>query len=322
MPIEDSRTRLDIQLLLKYPGFSRSYLSKCIKAGYVKVNGEVVTKSSLHIKDSEIIEFDTEAAKKILKEENFDSVTPVNLPMDIVYEDEDLLAINKPSGMPTHPSHGHQEDTLLNRIHAYLQASDATATKFMIHRLDKDTSGLILFAKSDKMLWWMHRAFAERQVEKHYYALSFASKKYKEGEEFTIEGYLERSRKEGKHYVFSNKYGRWSKTEFKILKQYSVSKNYFFGLALIDCAPKTGRTHQIRVHLKQANLPIWSDPIYSSEKQIKVVDSFSKDNRVESRLFLHAYHLVFRSYNGKKYDIQIPLAEDLEKLLKKIDDQK
>lgn len=316
-------TRLDIFLLNKYSEYSRSFLSKAIKRGFVSVSGRNILKPSHKVTEEDLIELDIEHAKKAIMEEDIEFVEPQNLPLDIVFEDEDLLVINKPSGIPTHPSSGYKNNTLLNAVHGYLhEESKGGLRKHMVHRLDKDTSGLIVFAKTSKMLWWLHRQFAERNVNKEYMALSLASRKYQTGEKFHLEGYLERSKRERKLYNFSKKYGKWSVTDFNVLESYKVSVNNVSQyISLIRSLPKTGRTHQLRVHLKYLNLPIWADPLYSSNKQISFVKNYDEIYRTKSRLFLHSYKLEFNSYNEKEYKFEIQLSSDLQKLLDVINNE-
>ncbi|MEI7603466.1 MAG: RluA family pseudouridine synthase [bacterium] len=322
---DDPSQRLDLKLLLDNSDLSRTFIAKAIKAGLVEVNGKVILKPSFKIYNSDIINFKENEAITLIQEKSADNVIPVKMDLNVIFEDEELLIINKTSGMPTHPSHGHITTTLLNGVHEYLheEASSLKNRKHMVHRLDKDTSGLIIFAKNEKMLWWLHRQFAERKIEKSYYALGFASKKYNAGTEFKVEGYIERSRREKKLYLFSNKYGRWTHTDFEILKSYSIdSGNVKQYLSLFKCSPKTGRTHQIRVHLKQINFPIWGDVLYSSDKQKRFVSNYSSSNNIRDRLFLHAYSLKFVSYSGKNYNIEIPLTEELQNILNSFNEEK
>jgi 23S rRNA pseudouridine1911/1915/1917 synthase len=317
--------RLDLFLLVSHKDLSRNFIAQSIKKGLVIVNGIQILKPSSKVNQRDLITFDVEKARKLISVEDFERVDPIKMDLEIVFEDDDLLIINKPSGVATHPSHGHKANTILNGVHYYLhtQSSTVSARKHMIHRLDKDTSGLMAFAKTDKMLWWLHRQFAERNVHKEYYALVFSNKRLSPNYSTQVEGYLERSKRDRKMYLFSTKYGKWSLTDFIVEKNYRTSlEKDSKNLALMKCYPKTGRTHQIRVHLKHLDMPIWSDPIYSSEKQQNFVTRYTTQKHIQSRLFLHSHKLSFTSYNGKSYNFELPLNDDLNLILNTFDEIK
>lgn len=318
-------SRLDLYLLMRNTDLSRSFISNAIKNGFVKVNNVVIIKSSHKVKLHDEVEFAFSDAKNLFQEADVENVIPnPSIHLNIFYEDDDLLVINKDSGIATHPSQGHLEDTLLNGVHAYLHSESSVSNlrKHMVHRLDKDTSGLIMFAKTSQMLWWLHKQFAERSITKKYYSLVFSNKKESLPFSFQISGYMERSRKENKH-LFSAKYGRWSSTDFNIFNNYIYKDtNLMQYLSLVECLPKTGRTHQLRVHLKQNNTPIFGDVIYSSDKQQLIAQKISERNSTRNRLFLHAFSLSFKSYDGKNYDFNIDLNDDLKEIINKLDEVK
>jgi 23S rRNA pseudouridine1911/1915/1917 synthase len=315
----EESSRLDLFLLLRNNDLSRNFIATSIKKGYVKVNNDVILKPSHKIRNGFVVSYDVDSAKRAILEDDYEHVMAQDIDLNIIFEDEDLLVINKSSGMATHPSSGHSEYTLLNGVHGHLHDSNKDilpSRKHMVHRLDKDTSGIIVFAKTDKMLWWLHRQFAERRVNKEYYALSFSPKKYDLNELIHLEGYIERSKREKRVYMFSNKYGKWTVTDFTVCKNLkAINGKFNQGLLLVNCKPRTGRTHQLRVHLKSLNLPIWGDVLYSSDKQLKFAKEYCNVKKQSLRLFLHAYKLEFTSYNGKEYKFQIELPEELKSLI-------
>lgn len=207
----------------------------------------------------------------------------------VVFEDDSLLVIDKPSGVVVNRAETQKEETL----------EDWAAGKFIVHRLDKDTSGLLVIAKTPEALASLQSQFKGREVVKRYLALVHGVVSPAQG---TIKAPLARNPFNRKHFgVFPG--GRPAETGYKIYKNYN-------GYSLLELTPKTGRTHQIRVHLKHINHPVVADPIYGGRK------NYQADKKFCPRLFLHAtYLLVKHPKTGKMMEFSTPLPEDLSKVL-------
>jgi 23S rRNA pseudouridine1911/1915/1917 synthase len=242
----------------------------------------------------------------LLPEDKQVDLLPESLELDIIYEDDDLILLNKSAGMVVHPSVGHERGTLINAVLAHCPDLPGIAGEKrpgVVHRLDKDTSGLILVAKNDKALRFLQRQFQERTIKKTYLALV-------EGQisavVFRIEAPIGRDPKQRKRMAVvapeSSATSREAQTEIRLL---SIYEKY----SLVECHPLTGRTHQIRVHLAFAGHPIVGDTVYGRRKQLDKLD----------RHFLHAAGLGFsRPSDGKRLDFTVPLPPELQDLLDKL----
>lgn len=248
---QDVGVRLDKFLLEKYPEKTRSHIKHWIEGGVVLVNGKSV-KSGYAIKQSDIIEVG-EMEEKALSSE------PQDIPIEIVYEDQDLAIINKPQGMVVHPSVGNYDGTLVN---ALLFKLDSLSTingvirPGIVHRLDKDTSGLMVVAKNDKSHTSLSEQISSKQCRRIYWALVDGIVK-EDGEIITHIGRDAKNRL--KMAVVDDTKGKVAHTIFRVLKTYD---NY----TLVEFELKTGRTHQIRVHSAYLHHPIVGDPLYNSNK--------------------------------------------------------
>jgi len=233
----------------------------------------------------------------------------------IVYEDDNILVVNKPYGLITHPKNATDTQPSLTDWVAvnYPELKDVgepfSASGFplprhgIVHRLDKDTSGLIVIAKDQGAFDFMKKQFQEHTIQKHYYALVYGRPKDSSG---VINAPLGRigmkrtTRIEGKKMIDSKE----SVTEYKVIKNYSIGTSRY---SLLDVSPKTGRTHQIRVHLKSLGHPIAGDIVYAPK-------GWQRPEGLD-RLFLHAYKLEFPAPDGKQLTIEADLPEDLQRVL-------
>jgi 23S rRNA pseudouridine1911/1915/1917 synthase len=221
-----------------------------------------------------------------------------DLPLEILYEDEDLAVVVKPRGMVVHPAAGHSEGTLVNALLGNLSSLGGIGGELrpgIVHRLDKDTSGLLMVAKNDETQQALSDMLRERKIEKHYRALAEGLFREQEG---VIDAPLGRSKKDRKKMAVDPE-GREAVTEWKVMAEGR-------GCTLLDVHILTGRTHQIRVHLKSIHHPVCGDPIYGAEKGVKV-----------PCLMLHAFSLAFEHpRTHEKMAFQAPLPEDFLKGLK------
>lgn len=286
---EDNITnRLDQILLAHYPQYSRNHIAKIIKSGACSINGKVEKKPSYNPKLNDQIE---------IFEDNLDlkneTIKPQDIKLDVIYEDKDILVIDKPINMLVHPGSGNYENTIANAL-AFLtkEMSTKDVNYGLVHRLDKDTSGVLITAKNITSLDYYSSKFENREVVKEYYCIVDCniSKLFETKDSIEVKGYIGRSHFDRKKMMFSlNEFSgsRYSETLFKL-----ISKNDKY--AFIKAYPKTGRTHQIRVHLKYLGYPILGDVIYKGEHY--------------KRLMLHAKSVSLLGMSGKnlKFESKTP----------------
>lgn len=299
--VDEENIRLDQFLVKKLTDVSRSKIQLAIKSGQVLVDGEKL-KSSAILKGVENVEGE-------LLVEVQDDIIAEDIPLNILYEDDDLAIINKISGMVVHPGSGNYSGTLVNALVFHFQSLSGLndSRPGIVHRLDKDTSGVIVIAKNDKSHQHLSRQFAERKVKKVYKAIAWGGVP----EEGEIEGLIGRHPANRKAFKMVNNLGRKSLTAFMVEEHLSP-------LTFVTLHPKTGRTHQIRVHLKSIGHPILADEMYGGGK--KMIKSFHvKYTQLLNRLFknmnrvaLHAEKLeVTHPTTGKKMRFQAPIPDDM-----------
>ena len=245
---EETQTRIDSYLATKLD-ISRSKIQKLIKEGKVLVNDKLISANYL-VKLNDQIQVNDELNYEI-------SVEPENIPLDIVYEDDDLLVINKASGMVVHPAPGHYTNTLANALlYRFNITSGDKMRPGIVHRLDKDTSGLMLVAKNEETHEKLSKMIGNKEVERRYLAITTGVIKTDTG---TIDAPIGRDQRNRLKMQVTDVNAKEAITHFKVLKRYKAN-------TLIECILETGRTHQIRVHLAYINYPIVNDPLYGKEK--------------------------------------------------------
>ncbi|MDM8266917.1 RluA family pseudouridine synthase [Limosilactobacillus pontis] len=284
--------RIDKQLGHHFKQFSRSQIQRWIEDGHVKVNDQPV-KPKYKLAVGDVVTIEPEKPKKI-------DLVPENIPLDIVYEDDDVIVVNKPQGMVVHPAPGHPDHTLVNALlyHSPLSTINGEFRPGIVHRIDKDTSGLLMVAKNDMA----HRSLAAqlkaKTNEREYVALVHGVIKEDRG---TIDAPLGRSPKDRKKQAVVAD-GRHAVTHFKVLKRY---QHY----TLVSCRLETGRTHQIRVHMKYIGHPLAGDPLYGPRKTLP-----------GNGQYLHARLLGFKHpRTGKQLTFTAPLPSYFQKMLDKLD---
>lgn len=284
--------RLDKVIAKQLPDVSRSQLQKWILDGNVTVNGQTV-KPKLSLKVGDEVVVHPEAPVKI-------DLKPENIPLDIVYEDDDVLVVNKPQGIVVHPAPGHPDHTLVNALlyHSPLSHINGEFRPGIVHRIDKDTSGLLMVAKNDQA----HRSLAAqlkaKANQREYLALVHGVIKEDQG---TIDAPLGRSKKDRKKQAVVAD-GRHAVTHFKVVKRY----RHF---TLVKCRLETGRTHQIRVHMAYIGHPLAGDPLYGPRKTLKGQGQY-----------LHAYLLGFKHpKTGKQLTFTVPLPDWFQQMLDHLD---
>ena len=286
MIVEENDIRIDVYLSEKLD-LSRSKVQSLIKQDKVLVNGKNI-KSNYIVKENDEIE--------ILDDLDFDiDVEPVNIPLDIVYEDEYLMVINKPSGLVVHPAPGHYNDTLVNGLLYYLNKDKTKNIRpGIVHRIDKDTSGLLIVAKNEKMLEILSDMISKKEVKRTYLAIVDG---VIEEDSARINAPIGRDANNRQKMAITSNNSKNAITNIKVLERFQNN-------TLIECILDTGRTHQIRVHLKYINHPVTNDPVYNSNKST----SFGQ--------MLHSYKLSFiHPITNKEIDLSVePPKEFIAKL--------
>lgn len=290
--VEMQNGRLDKACSEIFSDYSRSQIKQLLDGGNITVNGKT-EKAKYKVKSGDVIRLEEPETKTL-------ELRPENIPLDIVYEDDDVIVINKPQGMVVHPAPGHDDHTLVNALlyHCPLSTINGTFRPGIVHRIDKDTSGLLMVAKNDKA----HRSLAKQLKDKtnirEYVALVHGRIAEDEG---TINAPIGRSLKDRKKQAVV-KDGRNAVTHFEVLKRY---RDYTF----VKCILETGRTHQIRVHMKYIGHPLVGDPLYGPKKTIK-----------GNGQFLHAGKLGFvHPTTGKLLIFEAPLPKIFQECLEKLD---
>lgn len=284
--------RIDKQLGHHFSQYSRSQLQRWIEDGHVQVNGQLV-KPKYKLAAGDVVTIEPEKPKKI-------DLVPENIPLDIVYEDDDVIVVNKPQGMVVHPAPGHPDHTLVNALlyHSPLSTINGEFRPGIVHRIDKDTSGLLMVAKNDMA----HRSLAAqlkaKTNEREYVALVHGVIKEDQG---TIDAPLGRSPKDRKKQAVVAD-GRHAVTHFRVLRRY---RHY----TLVSCRLETGRTHQIRVHMKYIDHPLAGDPLYGPRKTLP-----------GNGQYLHARLLGFKHpRTGEQLTFTAPLPPYFQQMLDKLD---
>ena len=288
--IDAGGERLDRTLAAQLPDMSRAQLQRLVKDGAVTVNDRL-SKPAYRVEPGDAITV-------LLPEEPEAAVRPEPIPLSVVYEDDFLLAVDKPAGMVVHPAAGHTSGTLVNALLArYPSSADVGGLERagIVHRLDKDTSGLLLVAKDAATHDALQRQFKRRQVQKTYLALVEGRVSPREG---VIEAPVGRNRKERKRMSVTRS-GRPALTRYRVTETFREH-------SLLEVQPHTGRTHQVRVHLNWLGHPVVGDRVYGWRNQPLLPE----------RHFLHAWMLCFtHPTSGEEMTLAAPLPPELDRLL-------
>ena len=303
---EQNLFRLD-QALAKLSNFTRSQIKILLANGNIKKNEEISKEASYRVKEGEEYFLNLIIPQK----ENFQ---PEDIPLDIIFEDNDIIIINKKSGMVTHPAPGNKNGTLVNALLSHTKYKLSTINENnrpgIVHRLDKETSGLIVVAKNNESHLNLANQFKDHSISRKYKAIVWGMPQNQ-----NIEGYIERHKINRKKMSLNKiQKGKYSNTQIKLLQTFDIA-------SLIECTLQTGRTHQVRLHMTSINSPLIGDKIYGKSK----VNQFGKNKETFnkflilknfSRQALHAYHIGFKHPQTNNYlEFNNELPEDMKNLL-------
>lgn len=286
--------RLDKLLLGRNPDFSRSRIEGLIKAGFVTVNGAVAEKAGMKVSDDDEIEVEIPPPVPDIPE-------PEDIPLDVIFEDADMLVLNKAPGMVVHPAPGHFTGTLVNALLFHcpdLAGIGGVARPGIVHRLDQYTSGTMVVAKSQKAMESLVKAFASHtSVEKTYLAVCRGRPRLDSGR---IENLIGRHPVDRKRMAILEKGGKRAVTNWRVV-------DFKNGLSVMECRIETGRTHQIRVHMASLGCPVIGDAVYGKPALDKRLDP------PPARQMLHAWKLkLWHPAEGRQMEFVSPVPADMK----------
>ncbi len=291
MSKDGAQLRLDRFLARQLPDYSRSRLQQLIRTGFVRLNGATTRPRQL-VRSGDKVELTEPPLEKIESQ-------PEPIPLEILFEDNDLIVINKPAGLVVHPGAGHRQHTLVNALLSHCTTLSGIGGKErpgIVHRLDKETSGCLVVAKNDEAHRELSRQFAERVVEKTYLALVAGKLRKRAG---VIEEKIGRHPVHRQRMSVSSSRGRPAKTEYRVVRSGNQA-------SLVECRLHSGRTHQVRVHLHHLGHPVLGDKVYATRA--------AKDF---PRQMLHAWKLGFRHPGtGDWKSLEAPLPDDFATAVK------
>lgn len=298
VPPDTWRARADKMLAKAFPVHSRSALQRAFDAGLVRSNGVVLSRDNI-LNAGDVVEFQLPETKPT-------DLTPAEIPLDILYEDKHLLALNKSSGMVVHPGAATGGDTLVHALLAHCKGSlsgiGGVERPGIVHRLDRETSGVMLVAKNDAAHRGLSEQFSERTLQKEYLALV-------NGRPDLLSGIIDRpigrnpNHRHKMAIVEETKGGKHARTDWEVVESYGDVAT------LIRCTIHTGRTHQIRVHMKSLGHVILGDVVYGWKPHPRIEPK-------PERVMLHAEHLVVtHPITGKTLDMRAPLPDDMKRLI-------
>jgi len=302
---ESSPQRLDQFLAENLPELSRSQVKKLIEEGQILCNG-VSVKAGSKLKGGEEIQVEIPPPEPI-------EALPENIPLDILFEDPYLIVINKPAGMVVHPAPGHHSGTLVNALLYHCQDLSGIGGSLrpgIVHRLDKDTSGVMVVSKDDVAHQGLAQQFKDHSIARKYVAFIFGQMQNVTG---TVDKAIGRHPQERKKMSGSSRAGRRAVTHWEVLQRFDRDR-----LTYVELTLETGRTHQIRVHLSEMNLPVVGDPVYGGFKKSNALGDSGLRSLVQGlkRQALHARLLGFiHPVTGEQMEFSSPLPDDMATIL-------
>lgn len=292
-------TRIDLLLALNLEGTSRNFIQKLFEKGSIKVNDVICTSKKYKAAEGDKVEI-------LIPEPELLTVEAENIPIDIVYEDDDVLVVNKPKGMVVHPAAGNYTGTLVNAIMYHcgdrLSSINGVIRPGIVHRIDKDTSGLLMIAKNDMAHESLSAQLSEHSITRKYRALVYHNIKEDEG---TVNAPIGRDPKNRLRQAVTDQNGKTAVTHYRVLERFGGK------YTLIEAQLETGRTHQIRVHMSYIKHPLVGDQVYGPKKQ-----SLNVDGQMLHAKIIGFVHPITGEY--MEFDSELPdyFAEILDKLRK------
>ena len=299
---EAAGTRLDHFLAAKFPDLSRSRIKRLIEEGSLSKGETILAKCSLKLRGGESFELTIPEAEPL-------EAIPEELPLSVLFEDKDIIVIDKKAGMVVHPAAGHSRGTLVNALLFHCKDLSGIGGKLrpgIVHRVDKDTSGVMIVTKNDEAHHKLAGQFKTHSISRRYKALVFGAME----QEGTVDLPLGRHPRHRKKIAIVNG-GRRAVTHWTVLRAYR-------GVTFVELELETGRTHQIRVHLSNMGHPVIGDPLYGNPKRAVEIASTSVRKRIKAldRQALHAFHLAFRHpRTGKAMEFESPLPGDMQGII-------
>lgn len=306
---KQSRQRIDVYLTHHIQNATRNKVRSAIDEGFVLVDGKKVKASHL-VGPGEVIDLTFQRPPRM-------EARPEDIPLEIVYEDDQLLIVNKPAGMVTHPAYGNYTGTLVNALLHHCNVLSTVNSELrpgIVHRLDKDTTGLMVVAKNDIAHHFLAKQFSRRTIDREYWAIVWGKFKQRRG---TIEANLGRSKRDRKKVAVTAE-GKNAITDYEVLKEFEY-------MTLVRLKLRTGRTHQIRVHLAHIGHPVFGDPTYSGRTNtwggLEGKKALQAQNllKIISRQALHAKTIGFIhpvTKEAVKFDSELP--EDMRQVLSRL----
>jgi len=307
---QDAGNRLDIVLVKLLPKLSRSNLKKIIEQKQVKVNNSIVVSASKKLKENDNVDINLVFKNEI-------KILPANIKLNIVYEDKDILIVNKPAGMVVHPGAGNYHNTLVNAlIYKYkkkLSNCNGSDRPGIVHRIDKETSGLLVVAKNNIAHSNLGNQFSDHTIKRTYQALSWGILRPLSGR---IETLIGRSRKNRQLMSVTEVSGKKATTNYTTIKVFEIKD--IPRISFIECELETGRTHQIRVHMAYKGCSLLGDQQYGKKnlRFKKINEDFEKKLKILNRQALHAKSLGFIHPTTKKFmSFESKLPQDFKRIL-------
>ena len=297
--VEKAGERLDVFLTSQMENFSRSHIQKLISSGQAWVNG-VARKGNFKLKAGDVVELEVPEPEKA-------AILPENIPLDILYEDQDIIVLNKPRGMVVHPAPGVYSGTLVNALMYHCQDLSGINGEIrpgIVHRLDKDTSGVMVAAKNDAAHLNLAKQIQEKTAFRIYQALVWGNIKEEAG---IVHGDIGRHPVDRKKMAVVQENGKPATTHFRVLERYGDS-------TLVECRLETGRTHQIRVHMDCIGHPLLGDPKYGTDRKGRVRGNFAIEGQALHSMSLELTHPA----TGERMKFQAPMPNDMSELIEKL----
>lgn len=304
----DAGQRLDV-FLASETDISRSKIKNYIKDGCVKINDQISKKPDYTLKEQDEISLELEELA-----DSSGEIVPNDIPLDIIYEDDDLIVLNKQAALTVHPGAATHHDTLVNALAFHfgdnLSSRGGSDRPGIVHRLDRDTTGLMVVAKNDKVHELLSNDLAEKRIKRYYKALVWGLVKEEQGE---IRTNIDRSKSDrSRRAVCREPKGKLAVTHYKLIQEFSF-------MSLVECQLETGRTHQIRVHMSHIGHSVVGDQVYGNNSR-KIINHTSGELKAAlenlKRQALHSYKLEFAHPISKEdLKFEIPLPNDIEDII-------